>query len=388
MSILLELPQNLLLFSQALRQREVAVTTDSVLAALRGLSFINIQRKTEFYDLLKANFVSRREDMRRFDELFQQFWSLADDATPYARETATVCLEGSEDKEEARPAKSYEEEGFRLKDWTEGGKEKTRVDQKDTPAYSPTEIIRKKDFSSLQSEELEQVKDYVITLSRTMALVLSRRWKKGTRAGQLDFRRTIRQSVRYGGEIIELRWKQPKPRPLRIVLLCDVSGSMDIYGQFLLLFMYGVQNFYPHCETFAFSTRLTRITDILKKEKTFYGVLQFLSQKLLDWSGGTNIGGALHQLRRRYPGLLHPNRTLFLIFSDGWERGDTTLLDSEMRTAKQLTRKVIWLNPHLGSPHYQPLCKGMAVALPHVDYFLPCHNLASLRHLSTLVSNM
>jgi uncharacterized protein len=384
----MDLPQNVLLFSHALRNRGVAVTTDSVLAALRGLRFIHIQRKTEFYDLLKANFVSRREDMHRFDELFEQFWSCAYEETPFAQETAREGPEASEEKEETRSSRSYEDEGFRIKDWTDGRQEKTGVDQKNTAAYSPTEILRKKDFSSLQMEELEQVKDYVITLSKTMALALSRRWKKGKRQAQIDFRRTIRQSIKHGGEIIELRWKQPKPRPLRIVLLCDVSGSMDIYGQFLLLFMYGLQNFYPHCETLAFSTRLTRLTDILKKERTFNEVLQFLSQRLLDWSGGTNIGGALHQLRRCYPALLHPNRTLFLVLSDGWERGDTTLLESEMRTVKQLTRKLIWLNPHLGSPHYQPLCKGMATALPYVDYFLPCHNLSSLRHLSNLVSNL
>ncbi|MGZ3495793.1 MAG: VWA domain-containing protein, partial [Thermodesulfobacteriota bacterium] len=119
--------------------------------------------------------------------------------------------------------------------------------------------------------------------------------------------------------------------------------------------------------------------------RTFEEALSLLSGKVLDWSGGTNIGGALHQLHHRYPGLLSPGRTLFLLFSDGWDRGDSALLDSEMKNLKKQVKRLIWLNPLLGSPHYQPLCKGMAAALPYLDDFLPCHNLSSLKRLSHLL---
>jgi hypothetical protein len=389
MSDLLELPRNVLLFSEALRKKGVVVTTDSVLVALRGLWFINIQHKIDFYYLLKASLVSRWEEIKRFDEVFAQFWSFSDNATPSLKEDGEAGLKNSaEEKEEEPLANRSEKEGFRIKERISSAHERTGTDEKNIPEYSPMEILRKRDFSTMRPEELEEVKDCLISFSRKVAMVLSRRWKKGKKEGRFDFGRTIRHAVRHGGEIMELRWKQRKTRPPRIVFLCDVSGSMDIYGRFLLLFMYVVQNFYPRCETLTFSTRLSRITDILKREKTFSGVLQFLSHELLDWSGGTNIGGALHELRKRYSAFLHPRRTIFLIFSDGWERGDTTLLKSEMRSLKQLTRTLIWLNPHLGSPNYKPLCKGMATALPYLDHFLPCHNLSSLRHLGNLVSTM
>jgi len=132
---------------------------------------------------------------------------------------------------------------------------------------------------------------------------------------------------------------------------------------------------------------LNYITSLLKRRK-FKEALRLLSEKVLDWSGGTNIGMALHQLHQRYSNLLHPNRTLFFIFSDGWDRGETTLLDLEMRNLKRLAKRLIWLNPLLGSQNYQPLCKGMLTALPYLDHFLPCHNLSSLEKLGQLISKI
>lgn len=374
----LDLLQNLIRFSHALRINEVTVTTDRVLVALNGLRCIDIRQKEDFYDLLKASFVSRREDVKCFDELFKEFWSQADVTMPLAGEAV-----------QAGPKVSDKDVNFRNREREVDAQERAKAEEHDIlPDCSSEEILIRKDFSSLQAEELEQVRNYVMELSRKMASALSRRVKQGKRKRSLDFRRTIRHSVRQGGEILELRWKQAKPKPLRIVFLCDVSGSMDTYGQFILFFMYAIQYFYPYCETFAFGTRLTRVTEIFQKEKTFEKVLQFLSRELLDWSGGTNIGGALHQLRRCYPGLLRSNRTIFLLFSDGWEKGDTSLLEAEMKCLKQRTKKLIWLNPHLKNPGYQPLCKGMTTALPYVDNFLPCHDFSSLRHIGNLMAKI
>ena len=373
----MDLLQNIIRFSHVLRINEVSVTTDRVLVALRGLRFIDLRQKGDFYDLLKACFVSRREDVKCFDELFNEFWSQTDITLSPSGDTA---LTGQAQDEEVK---------FRFGEREATPQEKTKAAEDNVlPDSSPEEILIRKDFSSLQAEELEQVRAYVMELSRKMARALSRRVKQGKRKRVLDFRRTIRHSVRQGGEILELRWKQAKPKPLRIVFLCDVSGSMDTYGQFILYFMYAIQYFYPYCETFAFGTRLTRVTEIFQKEKTFEKVLQYLSRELLDWSGGTNIGGALHQLRRRYPGLLHSNRTIFLLFSDGWEKGDTLLLGSEMKSLTQRTKRLIWLNPHLKSPGYQPLCKGMTTALPYVDNFLPCHDFSSLRHIGNVIASV
>ena len=186
---------------------------------------------------------------------------------------------------------------------------------------------------------------------------------------------------------MELKMKERKPKPLRLILVCDVSGSMDIYSEFFLRFMHGLQNYYPHCETFAFSTRLSHITSLLKR-RTFEQTLRLLSGKVLDWSGGTNIGLSLHQLHQNHSHLLNLNRTLFLIFSDGWDRGNTVLLESGMKYIKKQVKKIIWLNPLLGNQSYQPLCKGISAALPYIDDFLPYHNFMNLRNLGYLLLKM
>ena len=264
----------------------------------------------------------------------------------------------------------------------ETGRKKTRG-RNESP-IAPTKFSAEKNFERLETKDLEKVEEFVDVLSRKLAKFLSRRWKIGRRGERIDLRRSIRHSIKYGGEVIELKRRQPKPKPLRLVFACDVSGSMDAYSRFVLLFLYGVQNAYPHCETFVFSTRLSRITPVLKR-RGFEEALSLISRRVLDWSGGTNIGEAFHQLHQRHSHLFSPARTLFLVFSDGWDRGDSALLEWEISRLKKRVKRLIWLNPLLGSSHYQPLCKGISTALPYIDDFLPCHNLSSLKRLSHLL---
>jgi uncharacterized protein with von Willebrand factor type A (vWA) domain len=371
-----DLLKNILLFSQTLRKAKVGVTIDNVLDALRGSSYIDIQRKRDFCELLKCNFISRREEIGLFDELFEQFWSFDNELMPSFEE----------DREDE--LQEFQEEGASfLKDWLDERAEGKGAEKKDIPGYSPDEILGRKDFGHLQIEELERVKELVSVLSRKLAKTLSRRWKKGNVGDRPDFRRSIRQSIKYGGEMIELRMRQPKPKPFRLILFCDVSGSMDIYSQFFLIFMYELQNHYPHCETFVFSTHLSHITFLLKR-RVLEESLRLLSKKVSDWSGGTNIGGALYQFRQFSSHLLNFKGAIFLIFSDGWDRGDNRILESEIRNLKRQVKRLIWLNPLLGSKNYQPLCKGISTVLPYLDYFLPCHNFLSLRNLSSIVTKM
>ncbi len=381
-----DLIKHILFFSKALRERNVGVTTENVTDALKGLSLIDIRERGDFYCLLRSNFVSRREEMKSFDDLFERFWAMGDERDPALRKAGNERAAAQEEKEEALLLQQ-EKGRLALIDWAEGREKEEALKETNLPAYSPEEILGRKDFSLLQTEEMERVKRWVSALSWKLAIRLSRRWKKGKRGDQFDFRRSLRESMKHGGELIQLKMKEPKPKPLRILFFCDVSGSMDIYSQFLLLLMYGLQNHYPHCETFVFSTRLSPITHFLKG-RAFEVSLRLLSAKVLDWSGGTNIGWALHQFHQRHARLLHPDRTLFFVFSDGWDRGDTKLLDSEMKNLKRQVKKMIWLNPLKGSRDYQPLCKGMSTALPYLDHFLPCHNFSSLKNLSTLISKL
>ena len=353
--------------------------------ALRGMAFIDIQKKSDFYHLLKSNYVSKKEEIQPFDEVFESFWSFNDDREPSLKnKEQEVKTSGVEER--ILPSQMGEEGRLLIQDWMEG-EENGGKDERVLGTYSSEEILRQKNFSQLQAEEVEEIREFVLSLSQKMARKLSRRWKRSRKGNQLDFRRSFRQSIKYGGEIVELRRKQRKPKPVRIILLCDVSGSMDVYTQFFLLFLYGLQNQYPYCEAFVFSTRLSHISFLLKR-RAFEEALRLISAKVLDWSGGTDIGGALHQLHHRHAHLLHPDRTLCLIFSDGWDRGDSVLLDLEMRQLKRQVKRLIWLNPLLGSRNYQPLCKGMATALPYLDRFLPCHNFSSLKTLSAQLSKI
>jgi uncharacterized protein with von Willebrand factor type A (vWA) domain len=374
----LDLPKNIVLFSKILRNRKVGVTTDNVIDALKGITFIDIQQKGDFYHLLRSNFVSRKEEIQPFNDAFDQFWPPA-------------TAQGSSDEKEIKKAgasRSVHDVSSALTDQEKQvlNEDVTVVEDKEGEEerlfalYSPHETFKQKDFGQYRWEDAQEIRELVLSLSQKMASNLLRRWKQGKKGDRIDFRKTFRNSIKYGGEIVELRMREQKPGPLRIILLCDVSGSMDVHTQFFLLFIYGLQNHYPYCETFVFTTRLSHISFLLKR-RSFDEALRLLSAKVLDWSGGTNIGGSLRQLRHGYAHLLHPDRTLFLIFSDGWDRGDSTILNQELSHLKRQVKRLIWLNPLLGSPDYQPLCKGMATALPYLDHFLPCRKPADLRRL-------
>lgn len=355
----------------------------NTLDVLRGISSIDLRERGDFYHLLRFNLVSHRDEIEVFDQLFEEFWSSKRESKPLSRGED----EGRKTTEPEKEPLSFVEGrgGFQIRDGIDKASEGEQSPSVWAIAYSPEEVLRQKSFGTLETEELRKLRQWVIALSRKLAGRLSRRWRRGKRGDHLDLRRSIRHSIRYGGELLELRKKEPKPKPPELLFLCDVSGSMDIYTEFILVFCYGVQNAYPSCETFVFSTRLSRITPLLKG-KTFEEALALLSRKVSDWSGGTNIGASLHQLRKYHSDRLKPGRTIVMIFSDGWDRGETAPLDWEMRNLRREVKRLIWLNPLKGSRHYEPLCRGMATVLPYLDDFLPCHNFESLHRLVDLIS--
>jgi uncharacterized protein with von Willebrand factor type A (vWA) domain len=233
-----------------------------------------------------------------------------------------------------------------------------------------------KDFSTFGSAELAEIERIAKRLARRLAARPSRRWKPARKGERIDLRRTLRRSL---PEPLDLRFRKRKPRKTRIVALCDVSGSMDLYSRFLLQFLYGLSGSVARLESFVFSTTLKRITESLR-EPTYAGALGFLHEQVHDWSGGTRIGACLSSFNEEWDRLLD-RRTVVVILSDGWDTGDPEDLAAALRRLKMRSRKVVWLNPLLGSPDYQPLTQGMQAALPHVDVFAPVHNLESLRAL-------
>jgi len=226
-------------------------------------------------------------------------------------------------------------------------------------------------------QESEDVSQVIMALAQNLGLRLGRRWRTRGRGKRVDLRGSVRASLRHGGELMVLRRKRRQPKKVRFVVLCDVSHSMDCYSRFLLQFMYGFQSHVPRVETFVFSTRLTRITALLRMRK-MEAAYALISEKVSHWSGGTRIGSCLAEYNQRYgPRYSGPN-TVVILLSDGWDQGEIALLEKEMRELKSRVRRLMWLNPLLGMPDYRPIDRGMRIALPHVEDFLECHNLEQL----------
>ena len=263
-----------------------------------------------------------------------------------------------------------------LDDWDQG--EAADDEPLEVPGVSDREALMEQDFSTFPAEQLDEVARLTVQIARRLARRVSRRRKPTRRGGTIDLRRSMRANL-MKGEIIELRRRARRRRKVRLVLLCDVSGSMDLYSRFLLQFLYALQNVFGRVETFTFATRLTRVSYLLRGP-SYKGALRRLTE-VRDWSGGTRIGESIREFNQTW-GRLVDRRTIVLLLSDGWDTGEPDVLAQEMLTLKRRSARVIWLNPLLGNPSYEPLTRGMAAALPLIDHFAAAHNLASLRDLA------
>jgi uncharacterized protein with von Willebrand factor type A (vWA) domain len=377
---------NLMAFARALKQLGVKVSLSQVIDASRSADLVDVAEKSDFRAVLRSNLILQKEDFPTFDMLFDSFWR----EQSYERvPMETMDIQGT-------PTDSHSQEGGD----EEGGLEDTAVesipkenvplenlDEFSVPTYSPQELMNRKDFSEMGVEESRAIARAILLIATKIATQISRRKKIGRKGSTVDPRWTMRRSMKYGGEIIDLVRRKKRIKKTRVVLLCDVSGSMDCYSRFLIQFMYGLQNELWGVETFVFSTSLSRITHLIRT-KDIANALEKISGSILGWSGGTNIGRSLHTFNRNFAPSIVTHRTVVVIISDGWDRGDVSLLEREMQDIKRRCKKIIWLNPLLASENYEPLCKGMQAALPYLDLFLSVHNVNSLVTLGRTLEKM
>jgi uncharacterized protein with von Willebrand factor type A (vWA) domain len=225
--------------------------------------------------------------------------------------------------------------------------------------------------------ELERLSQRLL---RRMSYRLLRRRRLSDRVGIVDFRRTIRRNLVHGGELIELRYKKQRRQRAKLVLLLDVSDSMNPYSLFLLRFAYALKRCAREVSAFVFSTRLLDISAVLNA-KSWPKVLEMLSEMTTGWRGGTRIGGSLRSFNEHFGARLLSRNTAVIILSDGWDTDAPDALASELLKIKSKSRQLIWLNPLLGVPGYEPVTRGMSAALPYIDVFAPAHNLESLLQL-------
>jgi uncharacterized protein with von Willebrand factor type A (vWA) domain len=353
-------------FCRALRERGMLVTPAETLDAVRSLEVVDLGDREEVYLALRTILASRAEDLATFAELFDHFW------TEHAgsADVAPVPLPRVARKE--RPSRTPS-----LDRWLrQSADDDTTVD---VQRASDREALGHRDITTFRGDELEELQRIAARIARRLAARPSRRWRVARRGPRVHLRRSMRQSLRTGGEIAELARRERRPRKTKLVALCDVSGSMDLYSRFLLQFLYALQNGFDRVETFVFGTRLSRVTASLSDE-SYRNALARLSRAVQDWSGGTRIGASLVAFNAGWPRLVD-RRTVVVIMSDGWDTGEPVELAGALRVIARSAGRVIWLNPLLGSPSYEPLTSGMRAALPYVDVFAPAHNVASLRGL-------
>lgn len=324
---------------------------------------------------LRCALCSTKEEWELFDGLFAGFRQGAERAPKYAAPPTGP----------AAPSLSPAwRSGSLLISGGSGEGAKAKEGSAAVAGASIQERLKTADFSTVPQSDLPDLERIALRLLRQMSLRLSRRLKISQSGNQVDLRRTIRRNIHRGGELIELRHKAKRRQPSPLVILLDISGSMNAYSLFLVRFAYALQKHFKRTETFVFSTGLVRITGLLRARQ-LPQALGALSRQAAGWSGGTKIGGCLREFNRQQGRTMLTRDAILIILSDGWDTGDPKELALELQAAGRRARRIIWLNPLLGLKDYEPLTRGMSAALPHIDVFAPAHNLESLlaleRHL-------
>jgi uncharacterized protein with von Willebrand factor type A (vWA) domain len=381
---------NLILFGRLLRGLGLDANSGQMIDMLHALAYVDLSRKEDFYHAARSLFVHRREEIPLFDEAFKIFWR-----EPLEGRTSLALRVMGERRRFHKPQFVPPPLGRSLDLPPGNGSDDSSSSDgppivQATLTYNDREVLRHKDFSELSGEEVEAIKRLISDLVWQLGHRRTRRLHAG-RGSQIDLRRTLRQNLQYGGDLLVWAQRHPKYKPRPLVILADISGSMERYTRLMLHFIYSLsEGLQQRVEAFVFSTRLTRISRQLRGRDVDQALSQ-VSRLVPDWSGGTRIGEALKNFNYNWGRRVLGQGAVVLLISDGWDRGDAFLLRREIFRLQRSCHRLIWLNPLLGSKQYQPLTRGMRTALPYIDDFLPVHNLASLEdlahHLQTINQN-
>jgi uncharacterized protein len=378
---------NLLLFGRLLRGLGMDVNPGRMIDLVSVLDLISLQRKDDVHGAMRSLLVHKREEFALFDAAFEAFWrdglgewkdvdlDAFNRKPPRAKRPRTApppLNEGdAEDNASNNPSTQNQQPVLMV-----------------TRTYSDREVLRHKNFGELSGEELNAIKQLMKELVWNLGERRTRRYEPG-KGALFDLRRTMRRNLKHGGEIVQWDMREPKFRPRPLVVIADISGSMERFTRLLLHFVYSLVEGLTRqrIESFVFGTRLTRITRQLR-HRSVDTALGEVSKVVTDWNGGTRIGESLKSFNFQWGRRALGHGAVVLVISDGWDRGDPKLLGDEMARLHRSCHRLIWLNPLLGSPEYEPLTRGMQAALPHCDDFLPVHNLKSLEELAERIANL
>ena len=369
-------PENVAHFARALRQAGVPVGPDRVLDALRALEATGISRRDDFYWTLAAMFLNRREHFDVFDQAFNLFWrnrQLLEQLSPALADT-----QSAEHSDDDVPGLRVAEALGLIR---EAPLPKQPESDETGTAASPAEQLRRKDFDSMSNAELVQAKQLIAGLRLPIAKIRTRRLLPSAHGRFIDMRTTLRSSLRGNADVIPLARRAFQKRHPPLVVLCDISGSMSRYSRMFLHFLHAITNDRDRVHTFVFGTRLSNITRHLRHRDVDVALGE-ISRAVSDWSGGTRIGATISEFNLRWSRRVLGQNAVVLLISDGLDRDGGADLGDAMERLRKSCRQLIWLNPLLRFDEFEPVATGVRIMLPHVDAFLPAHNVDSLAELA------
>ncbi|WP_071795680.1 vWA domain-containing protein [Natronohydrobacter thiooxidans] len=390
-----KLVDNITHFARALRRAGLPIGPGRVRAAIEAVAAAGFDRKADFYWTLHAVFVNRPEERQVFGQIFRLYWrdprylehmmslmlpalrNVAEERTAEsaARRAAEALLDGAEAPELPDSIKDTED---------------TEIQIDASQTASGEERLRVLDFEQMSAEEAAAAKRMLARLSLPVKPIATRRLQADPHGRRPDWRRTMRMSIRQGGEITRLHLRKPRTRWPALVVLCDISGSMSQYSRMVLHFVHAVANRqgqgWAKVHAFTFGTRLTNITRHLRA-RDVDAALNAAGAEAQDWQGGTRIGGCLRAFNVDWSRRVLGQGAVVLLISDGLDRDDPALLAREMERLHLSSRRLIWLNPLLRWDSFAPRARGIRAMLPHVDAFRAAHSIASLEALAEAISD-
>jgi uncharacterized protein with von Willebrand factor type A (vWA) domain len=379
-----KLAENVMHFARVLRSAGLPVGPGKVLDALAALGIAGVDRRDDFYWTLAAVFVDRREQFEIFDQAFHIFWR---DPKLLERVMSLFLpqVQGRVQDDQPEMSNRLAEALLPREKPGESPEAPQEIELDATFTVSEREVLQRADFESMTNEELAQAKKLIANLRLPIPEVRTRRLVPDARGRRVDLRATLRASLRAGADIIPLRRRSQESRHPPLVVLCDISGSMSRYSRMFLHFLHAITNDRDRVHTFVFGTRLTNITRHLRHRDVDVA-LAGVAAAVADWSGGTRIGASVKEFNLRWSRRVLGQNAVLLLITDGLDRDLGKDLGPEMERLHKSCRKLIWLNPLLRYEGFEPRPLGVRVMLPHVDAFLPAHNIDSLIALGRALS--
>jgi uncharacterized protein with von Willebrand factor type A (vWA) domain len=358
-------------FARVLRGAGLRAPLGSVLTFVDALGKLRLDQRDQVYWAGRATLVRNPEDIPLYDRTFEVFWLSArelDDSGPEPPMHITLAVDDDSDDGSDDP-----------------GTAEANDDPQITLRFSAMEVLRHKDFATYSDEELHTAQELMSALRFAGPPRRSFRQHRAPRGVRPDIQATVRAALRTGGEPLTRVWRTPGERLRRLVLILDVSGSMEPYARAMLRFVHAAVSGRQRVEAFAIGTRLTRVTRELNSRDPDKA-LTAASNRVLDWSGGTRLGECLRTFNDQWGVRGMARGSIVVVLSDGWDRGDPAVLGSEMQRLQRIAYHVIWVNPLKVTPGYAPLARGMAAALPYVDHFVEGHSLAAMHELAAVIA--